>query len=200
VLEHVEGRPFLVLPEVFNPKLFWTSEVFVESLNDELIRPGSDVLDLGTGSGVVAVFAAQWARRVIAVDINPVAVRCARINAVLNQVDCCIDIREGDLFDPVKTESFDVITFNPPFLPGIPTTRIDQAFYSTGMAERFASELTNHLKPNGIALLILSSLGDEEGYLNALQAEGFSFQTTHQKRLFAEKLSIYKISLSQDPD
>ena len=62
---------------------------------------------MGTGSGVGAVFAAQWARRVVAVDINPAAVRCARINALLNHVEDRVDVVEGDLFEPIGGQRFD---------------------------------------------------------------------------------------------
>jgi release factor glutamine methyltransferase len=196
VLEHVGGRPFLVLPEVFNPTLFWTSEILVGCFSEQLIPSAAAVLDLGTGSGVAAVFAAQWASRVVAVDINPAAVRCAKINAILNQVEYKIDVRQGDLFDPVETERFDVIVFNPPYLPGEPANRMDQAFYATGLAERFAAALSAHLKPQGHALIILSSLGEEKEFLNALQDQGFAYRPIQQKALIGEVLSVYLIAAS----
>src|SRR5688572_10666790 len=84
VLEQVAGKPLIVLPEVFNPKLFRSVEFLAETLGPELVPLGAKVLDMGTGSGVGAVFAAAWAGQVVAVDINPAAVRCARINALLH--------------------------------------------------------------------------------------------------------------------
>ena len=86
-LEWVAQRPFLILPQVFNPALFWTSEWLAQALNAHLIPAGSQVLDMGTGSGVGAIFAAQWTDRVTAVDINPAAVRCAQINVLLNELE-----------------------------------------------------------------------------------------------------------------
>ena len=80
------------------------------------------MLDLGTGSGVGAVFAAQWAGQVVAVDVNPAAVRCARINVLLHGVEDRVDVLQGDLFEPVAGERFDVILFNPPYFPGQPRT------------------------------------------------------------------------------
>ena len=56
-----------------------------------LIPPGSIVLDMGTGSGVGAVFAARNAARVVAVDVNPEAVRCARINVLLHHIEDRVD-------------------------------------------------------------------------------------------------------------
>src|SRR5689334_23436899 len=78
----VAGLRLRVLPEVFNPALHFTSGFFAETLRRPgLIPPGGAVLDLGTGSGIAAIAAAQaGAGRVVAVDSNPEAVRCARGN------------------------------------------------------------------------------------------------------------------------
>jgi methylase of polypeptide subunit release factors len=101
VIETVAGTPLVVLPGVFNPKLFQTGEFLAETLSERWVPPGSTVLDMGTGSGVGAVFAARWARRVVAVDISPTAVRCARINVLLHGLEDRVEVRAGDLFEPL---------------------------------------------------------------------------------------------------
>lgn len=63
------------------------------------------------------MFAAEKAKKVVATDINPLAVKCAKINAKINSVTEKIDIRHGNLFDPVKNERFDLIIFSPPYFP-----------------------------------------------------------------------------------
>ncbi len=78
--------PFVVIPSVFNPKVLRTGEFFASQIDSRLVGRDAEVLDMGTGSGVCAVFAARHARRVVAVDINPAAVRCAGINALLNHL------------------------------------------------------------------------------------------------------------------
>lgn len=78
-------------------------------------RPGHTVLDLGTGSGFQAFLAARHSERVVATDRNPRAVEMARFNAALNGLDR-VDCREGDLFEPVAGEAFDLIVSNPPFI------------------------------------------------------------------------------------
>jgi methylase of polypeptide subunit release factors len=100
VLEHTLGRPMMVLPEVFNPTLFFSSELLANVLAD-VVRPGYAVLDMGTGSGIQAITAACLGARVVAVDVLPAAVRCTRINALLNSVETQIDARQGTLFAPV---------------------------------------------------------------------------------------------------
>lgn len=190
-LETVAGKSFVVLPQVFNPALFWTSEFFAQTLSAAHIPPDSRVLDLGTGSGINGIFAAQWAREVIAVDINPAAVRCAKINALLNQADDRIEVRQGDLFAPVADEQFDVILFNPPFFKGEAKDTLEKAFFGSAMAPRFAHELASHLTPGGTCLLLLSSIGDD-AFLNALQPS-FQISTLTQRVFPSEVLTIYKV-------
>src|SRR6185437_16406871 len=85
VLETLGGMTFVVLPDVFNPVLLRSGAFLVSVL--ERLRPGMRVLDLGCGSGACAIAAARRGSGVVATDINPAAVRCTRINALLNQAD-----------------------------------------------------------------------------------------------------------------
>jgi methylase of polypeptide subunit release factors len=77
-------------------------------------RVGS-ALDVGTGCGVQALLAARHAKSVVAVDLNPRAVWLTRVNCELNNISN-IECRQGDLFDPVRDEVFDVVVTNPPFV------------------------------------------------------------------------------------
>ena len=194
VLERVEGRPLLILPEVFNPTLFLTSEFMVRALNERLIPPGAAVLDMGTGSGIGAIFAAQWAGAVLAVDINEAAVRCARINVLLNRLEDRVTVRQGDLFTPADGQQFDVILFNPPYFCGKPTSALDQAFHATEVAARFAAGLAVHLRPGGWALVLLSSIGDERGFLAHFAARGFGATVAARQRLASEVLTLYQVA------
>ena len=197
VLEWVAERPFLILPQVFNPALFWTSELMARTLNEGLIPPGSRVLDMGTGSGVGAVFAAQWTDRVTAVDINPAAVRCARINVLLNEVEDRVTIREGDLFAAVRAERFDVVLFNPPYFSGKPHSDLDRAFRAEEVIERFARQLHRYLTPRGRALVLLSSVGDESRFLEWFKQCGYRTEVAAQQRLHTEVLSLYVLCWSE---
>ena len=201
VLETVAGKPILVLPTVLNPALFFTGQFLAEMvaadpagfLEPEGSRGDASVLDLGTGSGVAAVFAAQWAGRVVAVDINPAAVRCTRINALLHGVEDKVEALHGDLFEPVAGRRFDLILFNPPYLPGQPRTTFEQALRSEGLAERFAAGLAGHLSGDGYALLLLSSSGDEAGWLAPLHRRGFACQPVAQRNMISEMVTIYRV-------
>ena len=195
VIEEVDGLPLLVLPQVFNPKLLRSGEFLVRQLRRaDLLRPSSRVLDLGSGSGAGAVAAARVGCDVVAVDINPHAVRCTRINALLNLVEQRIDPRQGDLFGPVDGERFDVVLFNPPYYRGVPRDDSDRAWRSPDVIERFAAGLGNHLHPDGHALLVLSSDGERDGFLHALTTGGFNTRVVAERDFVNEQMWVYQVS------
>jgi len=196
VLERVGEAPFLVLPEVFNPVLFRTGPFLAQSVA-RLAPPGGPgrlALDMGTGSGVGAVFAARAGYRVLAVDINPEAVRCAGINVLLNRLEAQVEVRQGDLFAPVAGERFDLVLFNPPYFRGEPRDALDHAWRGVDVLERFAAGLPGALAPEGRALLVLSTDGDAAGLLRALTAHGLAHHVVARRDLGNEVLTIYQVS------
>jgi HemK-related putative methylase len=192
-LEWIEGVPILVTPSVFNPRLLRTGAFFAAHLHAGVVTAGANVLDMGTGSGVCAVFAARFARRVVAVDINGAAVRCAALNALLNHCEQRIDVRHGDLFAPLANERFDLILFNPPFLRGAPRDDRDRAWRSTDVAERFAAELHSHLQPGGCALVLLSTFGNASLFLEQFRRQGFGISLFAARRFVNERLAIFRL-------
>jgi HemK-related putative methylase len=192
-LEWVHGAPFIVTPGVFNPKLLRSGEFLASLIDSQVVDREAEVLDMGTGSGVCAVFAARHARRVVAVDISAAAVRCARVNALLNDVVQKIDIRHGDLFAPVPEEQFDLILFNPPFLRGQPRDDRDRAWRSSDVAERFAAGLRAHLRPDGAALVVLSTFGDAPAFLQEFRRHCFSISVPAERRFINERLAVFRL-------
>ncbi len=197
-VENVHGVRLLVLPSVSNPKLLRTGGFFAKCL-DESVTAGRDVLDMGTGSGVCALFAARHARRVVAVDINRAAVRCAGINAAINHLEHRVDIRQGDLFEPVTGERFDLVLFNPPFLLGTPRDARDAAWRSSDVAARFAASLDAHLAPSGAALLLLSTFGDAcEVFIDELRSRDFLLAVYARRYFINETVTILRVTRSAD--
>jgi len=192
-LERVHGVPILVIPSTFNPKVPRTGAFLAAHLLASHACRDAQVLDMGTGSGVCAIFAAREARRVVAVDINPAAVRCARINALANHLEERIELRHGDLFAPVAGERFDLVLFNPPFLRGAPHDDRDRAWRSPDVAERFAAGLRAHLRPGGAALVVLSTFGDAGMFLAAFRARGFTSSLLRERRFINERLGVFRV-------
>lgn len=193
VCEEVEGLAVVVLPDVFNPAVFGSSDVLVRALRQATptgqAEPGR-LLDMGTGTGVCAVAAAKLGYAVTAVDMNPAAVRCVRINALVHHVEERIDVRHGDLFAPVERERFDLVLFNPPFFSGPPRSSLERAWRSEDVPERFGAGLPAVLAPGGRALVVVSSHGGRERTERALVAAGLTLSTTLEADLGYEVVTI----------
>lgn len=198
-LERVHGTPLVVLPSVFNPRLLRTGAVFAGLIAARRLGVDAQVLDLGTGSGVCAVFAARHARHVVAVDINRAAVRCAAINAQLNQVEARIECRHGDLFAPVAGRRFDTVFFNPPFIVGTPASPQDFAWRGNDVAVRFAAGLAAHLAPRGRAYLLLSTFGDAcAHFIEELARRGYRQQVFATRRFVNERVTVLEVTRAED--
>ncbi len=175
----------LTVPGVFAPRS--DSRMLARAVA-ERAGPGSSVLDVCTGSGIVAVGAAlAGAGSVTAVDLSRRAVACAWMNARLNRT--AIRVLRGDLFGPLGEERFDLIASNPPYLPGGPPERARGAARaweggSDGRAliDRICAEAPERLLPGGRILIVHSSICDpgktvrmlKEGGLDAGVAEAAS--------------------------
>ena len=173
----------MVLPDVHDPVVFRTGGILAQAVtrlpNPARAEGGEPplALDMGTGTGIVAITSALSGYRVIGVDVTPVAVRCARANVLINAVQDSVRVIEGDLFAQVDGKQFDLVTFNPPFFRGEPDG--DVAWRSPDVIERFAAGLGKALRADGRALVVFSSDGDEAGLLVAFDANGFNVSTRH---------------------
>lgn len=113
-------------------------------------RPARAALDLGTGCGLLAFLAARHSERVVATDRNPRAVGIAAFNARLNGLDA-VSCREGDLFEPVGSERFDLVVTNPPFVISPASTFIyrDSGFEGDGITREIVRRVPQHLEVGG---------------------------------------------------
>jgi release factor glutamine methyltransferase len=121
-----------------------------------------DVLEMGTGSGYIAIELSRMprVRRIVGVDIDPEAVGIARNNALKAGVSDAVRFLESDLFQSLGDSRFDWILFNPPYLPS--EGAIDEPSWAGGgngweLLMRFLSEAPPHLSPGGCILAVVSS-------------------------------------------
>jgi release factor glutamine methyltransferase len=174
-------------PGVFRPPS--DSRLLARHLTREPLLSDADVLDLCTGSGVLAIAAAAGgARRVVAVDVSRRAVLATRLNAKLNHVR--VDARRGDLFSPLNGERFDVIVSNPPYIPSEsdqlprrgPARALDAGLRGRAFIDRICADARDHLLPGGVLLLVHSSFCMERETIDTLAARGFIARIAERQR------------------
>lgn len=112
-------------------------------------------LDLGTGSGVIAMLASRFSDRVLATDLNPIALEFARFNADLNAITN-VEFRHGSLLEPVRGLTFDRILCNPPFVitPKSRHLYSDSGMQGDAIMEALIRGSAAALNPGGIAQCI----------------------------------------------
>lgn len=167
------------------------------------IKKGQSVLEIGTGSGLVSMYASLLTDDVTATDINYNALELAEKNFRLNNITT-IKLEFGDLFEPVKNKKFDVILFNTPYLPtdsdDIINDDLNYAFdgglNGRKVIDKFINEAPNHLNDKGIIQMIQSSLSDNERTLDMLDQNGFIAEIAKSEHFFFEDIVLinaYKI-------
>lgn len=150
------------------------------------------VLDVGAGSGILSLAAKNSkAKSVLAVDINAESVReCQKLG---------IKAVKSNLFRQVKGK-FDLIVFNPPYLPEDRREDKESALATSGGKKgdeiilKFLKQSSKHLEKNGIILLLVSSLTPQNGINNLLVKLNFTKKVLSEKKIFMEKLEVWKLS------
>lgn len=117
--------------------------------------PVAKALDLGTGSGIQALHASAYATQVTATDLNPRALRIARLTLALSGAPEA-DLREGSLFEPVGEETYDLIVSNPPFVisPGARLTYRDGGMGGDDLCRTLVQQAAAHLNDGGYCQLL----------------------------------------------
>lgn len=165
------------------------TEVLVETALEELKRRGPGeaplrILDLCTGSGCILLSLLHELRNAggLGTDLSGEALEAARENAVRLGLQERAAFRQGDLWEPVGDERFDLIVSNPPYVPtdviptlepevrcGEPYAALDGGEDGLVFYRRILKEAAGHLKPSGI--IIVESGFDEAAQISALMQD-----------------------------
>jgi len=154
-----------------------------------LLKENLNFLEIGIGSGIQLKTAEKLdikKENIFGIDINIDAVKhCQKLGFH------CI---KSNLFENVN-EKFDIIIFNPPYLPKTKNEDEESEIITTGgkfgseIINKFLHEAKNYLKENGIIFLLTSSLTKNIDWLN------YKKELVGEKKLFFEKLEVWKLSL-----
>lgn len=186
---------FHVFDDVYEP----AEDTFLLAENlDTSVNFGDAVLDMGTGCGILAILSASKAEKVVAVDVNPHAVECTKVNGRVNGGSERMDVIHGNLFEPIrKEEIFDLILFNAPYLPTKENELeewIDYAWVGgeTGrtVIDRFISSAPRYLKMGGTILLVQSTLSGVDETLEELDKQGFNPSILDERKVAFETITL----------
>ena len=195
------GFRLTVRPTVFHPRYFISSECFAEFIGG-LDLSGKHVVDIGTGSGILALAAARaGADNVIATDINPHAALTTAENARANGMGDRITAVCTNLLSALAPRPlFDVILSSPPKHAGEPRDLADRGWHA-GPNYRDISALFDQsrerLKPGGRLYVMVSSDSDLDLFGTLIDRAGFRARLVHEHSIFIESLIIYELLARQ---
>lgn len=174
------------LPGVYAPQA--DTYLLAQALRAEELTADTDVLDVCTGSGALAVLAARMGARVAATDISRRAVLTARLNAA--RAGQRVRVLHGDLTGPVARYRFDVVVSNPPYVPAPhphrshrPAVAWDAGLGGRQAVDRICAHAGDVLRPHGVLLMVHSGLCGVEESLSRLTDTGLRCAVTHRSRV-----------------
>jgi release factor glutamine methyltransferase len=191
-----------VHPTVFHPRYFISSERFANFIAQLDLR-GKRVVDVGTGTGILAIAAAHAGSEiVIATDINPNAALSVRDNALRNGAGprvtaVCMDLLSG--FVPLPT--FDVIISNPPKHAKEPRDLADRGWHAGPNHRDVAALFTEayeRLRPGGRLYVMFSSDSELDLIDTLIERAGFRSRVVKQYSIFIESFVLYECMRASD--
>lgn len=175
-------RSLVALPGVYQPQA--DTGLLADALALEDIGPHTDLLEIGTGTGALALHAAHRGARVTAVDVSWRAVATARLNAWKLRLP--LRVLHGDFATRTAGRSFDVVVSNPPYVPA-PGSRLpshgperawDAGFDGRAVIDRICADAPALLRPGGVLLMVHSGMCGAGETLDRLTGEGMTAEVT----------------------
>lgn len=171
---------------VFHPGLFFSTKFILEFLAKQNLD-GKKFLELGSGSGLISVFAAKNNARVIGSDINTKAVSATHENAKRNEV--MVEAVQSDLFEEIPLMPFDWIIINPPYYPSNPKTEEEHAWYCGAEHQYFKrlfSSLEHYIHSESNVLIVLSDVCDIPQIRKIAAENNFTIEEIAQRSVWAD--------------
>jgi len=189
------GIRLTLLPDVFHPGLFFSTNLLIDYLKQQAIHD-KRILELGAGSGMISFFAAKQQAIVTASDVNESALKGLHLNAENNQLP--ISIVASDLFASIDPNDFDFILINPPYYPKKPLNQQEMAFYCGKDFEYFQSLFTQLNEKWTNATVRIVMILSEDCNLEHIQSlglkDGINFKLQHTVVKWAERNYIFELA------
>ena len=180
---------------VFHPGVFFSTPVFLDFL-DTIDFQHKKVLDVGTGSGALALLAARKGAAVTALDISLPALEAARQNAAANGLT--IRLAQSDLFDALPPQHFDLILINPPYYARTPGNDAERAFFAGEGLEYFEKlfrQLPAFLLPASRVYMILSEDCDLKKIQELVGLNRLSLRCILERKKWGESQFIFEVTI-----
>jgi release factor glutamine methyltransferase len=187
------GIRLRIHPDVFHPGFFFSTRLLLKQLAHMPVH-GRRLLELGAGSGLIAINAAKKGAIVTASDINPVAISYLAENAKTNGVT--VTTIHSDLFHNIPPQVFDIIVINPPYYFKDPVGHKEYAWYCGSDGDYFRrlfSSIGNYLHQDTVIMMVVCE-GPHRNRITAMAQEaGFSLSCIQTHRNLIEKNFIYRV-------
>ena len=200
IFKDIELETFRIFRGVLPPDRSNTSPAFARFLHrNKTLFQNKSVLEMGSGSGILSVVMAKHgAKSVIATDIMDACVNNTQENAEILNLKHIIEVRKGDLFEPIKEEKFDLIVFHHPFFCDEPTkgSGLETAIMDDGgIIRRFLTDAKTYLKPEAKLLLPFNEAAGE-GNDPRIHAENHGYDINRIASLDPKNGNVFVYELS----
>ena len=195
---HHNGFRLEIPPEVFHPGFFFSTRFLMRHLALFKLENKS-FLELGAGSGLIAIHAAKEGAQVTATDLNRTAVKYLDINARNNGIN--LNIVHSDLFDDLPFQQFDFIILNPPYYKRDAKNEKDLAWCCGSNGEYFQklfAGLGKYMHANSEVLMVLCDGCDLQMIQQMANSRGFKMACAISKKNLIETNYIFKIRREED--
>jgi methylase of polypeptide subunit release factors len=150
--DHLVARTGALPPET----VLWPNPTSMLCYQLAIHSPVRRTLDLGAGNGIIGLSLAQHSGSVVATDLNARARQFCEFNAALNGV-ANLEFREGNAYEPVRGERFELIVANPPFFvtPTVRRVYSDNSMELDGFCRMLIRQAPEHLDENGYCQMMI---------------------------------------------
>jgi len=190
-----KGMTLIIEPGVFHPGFFYSTRFLLGHIAG-LDLQDKKVLELGCGSGLIALYAAGQNARVTASDISQTAVGALGINAA--SCKRSLSIVHSDLFAGLPRQEFDLIIVNPPYYKGVPASEAEYAWYcgpDLAYFRRLFAEAGSYMHAGSSIVMVLSEACDIAGIRTLAEAAGMRMEEVSAKQFLLEKNFIYHLKV-----